>query len=185
MLKNQLKVLLWLLASFAIVEVINFFSGRALNQLGILPREVTSLPGILFMPWLHGSLAHFMSNIVPLAIFWLLMLEYGLKRTLWVSLFIILSTGMLVWLFGRFAYHIGASGLVYGQFGFLVLAGFYSRQVIKLIISLAVGFLYGGMVFGVLPSQPFISWEAHLFGFASGLLAARLWHGRPKIPNKG
>lgn len=177
MLKNQVKLLLWLLASFVLVELVNLLSGRALNHFAILPREVTSLPGILFMPWLHGSLGHFIANIVPLAIFWLLMLEYGLKRTLWVSVWIVLVTGLMVWLFGRFAYHVGASGLIYGQFGFLVLAGFYSRQLIKLLISLAVGFLYGGMVMGVLPSQPFVSWEAHLFGFIAGLLAAKFWHG--------
>ena len=178
-MSRDYKVLGWLLVSFAAVELVNFFTARTLNHLGILPREVHSLWGIPISPWLHGSIQHFLSNIVPLAIFGVLMLEYGLKRYLLVSLWIIGFTGLLVWLFGRSAYHIGASGLVYGQFGFLLLAGFYHRQLIKILISVIVVFFYGSLLFGILPTQHFISWESHLFGLVAGLVAARYWNGRP------
>ncbi|GGD58854.1 rhomboid family intramembrane serine protease [Lacimicrobium alkaliphilum] len=178
MLKNQLKITLWLLGLFLVVEIINLFTGRSLNQFGLLPREVEALPGILLAPFLHGNLAHFLSNIIPLGIFSLLMLEYGLRRALFVNLWIILVSGILVWLLGRYALHIGASGLIYGQFGFLVLAGFYHRQFLKILISVGVGLVYGSMIFGVLPGRSFISWEYHLFGFVAGLIAAHYFNGR-------
>lgn len=178
MLKNQLKITLWLLGLFLVVEIVNLFTGRSLNQFGLLPREAQALPGILLAPFLHSNLAHFFSNIIPLGIFSLLMLEYGLRRALLVNLWIILVSGILVWLLGRYALHIGASGLIYGQFGFLVLAGFYHRQFLKLLISVGVGVVYGSMIFGVLPGRAFVSWEYHLFGFIAGLIAAHYFNGR-------
>ncbi|ALS99365.1 rhomboid family intramembrane serine protease [Lacimicrobium alkaliphilum] len=180
MLKNQFKITLWLLGLFVVVEIINLLSGRSLNQFGLLPREVQSLPGVLTAPFLHGNLGHFLSNIIPLAIFSLLMLEYGARRALLVNLWIILMSGILVWILGRYALHIGASGLIYGQFGFLLLAGFYHRHIIKILISLGVGVVYGSMIFGVLPGRAFISWEFHLFGFIAGLLAAHYFNGRKR-----
>ncbi len=181
MLKNQLKITLWLLGLFVAVEIINLLSGRSLNQFGLLPRELHALPGILTAPFLHGGLGHFLSNIIPLGIFAALMLEYGPRRALLIHLWIILVSGLLVWLLGRYALHIGASGLVYGQFGFLLLAGFYRRQLVKILISLGVGIVYGSMIFGVLPGRYFISWEYHLFGFIAGLVAAHYFNGRRRL----
>ncbi|WP_088332389.1 rhomboid family intramembrane serine protease [Lacimicrobium sp. SS2-24] len=178
MLKKNLKLILGFTAVFAVIEVINLFTGRSLNQLGLLPREVQALPGILTAPFLHGSLAHFISNMLVLPLFAFLMLEYGHKRAFFVHLWIIVMSGLMVWLFGRYALHIGASGLIYGQFGFLLLAGFYHRHLIKILISLGVGAIYGSMIFGVFPSRPFISWEYHLFGFVAGVLAAHYFNGR-------
>ena len=82
---------------------------------------------------------------------------------------------MLVWLLGREALHLGASGLIYGYFGFLIFAGFISKRLKLIAISLLVSFFYGGMIFGVLPVAGFISWESHLFGFLIGVVAAKLW----------
>jgi len=89
-----------------------------------------------------------------------------------LTLGLIIGTGLLVWLFGRNAYHLGASGIIYGYFGFLVLAGFLSRKIGLMLISVLVAVFYGAMVWGVLPSQPYISWESHFFGFVCGLLLA-------------
>jgi membrane associated rhomboid family serine protease len=173
--KQQFKLVLAIFVLFSVIELINLFSGRVLNQYGNLPRAVTALPGIFIGPFLHGGLGHFLSNIVPLCIFVFLMLQHGTQRFVLVSLWIFIVTGLLVWLFGRSATHVGISGVVYGYFGYLLLAGFLSRKPKLIIISLLVGFFYGGLIFGILPSRPFVSWESHLFGFASGLIAARLW----------
>lgn len=171
----KFKWVLLLMALLAVLEVFNLLTQRSLTQFGNYPRLIQGLPGIALGPWVHGSLQHFFSNILPFGLFSFLLLQYGVKRYLWASGFIILSTGLLVWLFGRSAVHIGASGLIYGYFAFLLLAGFINGKPKLILISVTVGFFYGGLVFGILPSSPYISWESHLFGFISGLIAARIW----------
>jgi membrane associated rhomboid family serine protease len=173
--KQQIKWVVVLIAVLTVIEVLNLLSGRMLNQLGNIPRYVPGLKGILLGPFIHGSLQHFFSNIIPLAIFTYLMLQYGSRRYLLVSIWVIMLSGILVWLFGRSASHVGASGLIYGYFGYIVLAGFLSKSIKLLLISLLVAFFYGGLIFGVMPTSPFVSWESHLFGFIAGLIAAKLW----------
>lgn len=172
---QQLRFVASVFALLCAIEGLNLLTGRALNQFGLIPREVSALPGILLSPFLHGNLWHFFSNIVPICVFCFFMLQYGTRRFVVVTLFIIVATGLLVWLFGREARHVGISGLVYGYFAFLLLAGFLSRKPKLIVISLIVGFFYGGLIFGVLPSRPFVSWESHLFGFVAGLVAAKRW----------
>ena len=109
---QQIKWVLLVLAVISAIEVINLLSGRSLNQFGNIPRYVPGLKGIIFGPFLHGSLQHFFANIIPLGIFTYLTLQYGAKRYWLVTVWIILLSGLLVWLFGRSASHIGASGLI-------------------------------------------------------------------------
>ena len=90
-----------------------------------------------------------------------------------VSLFIIILGGVGVWAFGRPAIHLGASGLVFGYFGFLVARGWYERRLGSIFVAIAVIILYGGLIMGVLPTPGLVSWEAHLFGLIAGVLAAR------------
>lgn len=172
---RQLRIVLSIFVVLVAIEILNIFAGRTLNYLGNYPRDLVGLRGIVLSPFLHGSIAHFLSNIIPMCIFTFLLLQYGLKRYIKVSLFIVLFTGILVWLVARPAMHVGASGLIYGYLGFLLLAGFLSGKFKLIIISLLIGFFYGGLVLGVLPIRPFISWESHLFGFIAGLIAAKLW----------
>ncbi|MFC3120754.1 rhomboid family intramembrane serine protease [Agaribacter flavus] len=172
--QTQLKYLSWFIGFFCLIELVNLISGRLLNQFSILPRDLSSLAFILSAPFLHANLHHFLSNIITLAVFAVLLLQYGNKHFIKVSILLILSTGILVWLFGRQAYHLGASGLVYGYFAYLVLAGWMQKRILLMIISVGVAFLYGGIIWGVLPSRPYISWESHLFGFISGLALAWL-----------
>ena len=172
---QQIKFVLSIFVILSVIELINLFTGRMLNQLGTIPRYVPGLRGIVLGPFIHGSLQHYFSNIVPICIFSYLLLQYGVKRYTLVSLWIILSAGVLVWLFGRAASHVGVSGVIYGYFGYLVLAGFLSGKFKLMLISVLVAFFYGGLIWGVLPSTPFVSWESHLFGFLAGLVAAKLW----------
>ena len=175
---NTSQQVRWVFALFLLltaVEIINLLTGRLLNQFGIFPRDIPGLIGIIFSPFIHGSLAHYLSNIIPICIFSYLLMQYGKKRYLIVTIWILFINGILVWLFARGASHIGISGMIYGYFGFLVLAGFLSGKFKLMAISVVVAFFYGGLIWGILPIRSFVSWESHLFGFIAGLVAAKLW----------
>lgn len=133
-----------------------------------------SVRGILLSPILHGSLSHLLSNTLPLLVLGGFVALRGAKTLVGVSLFVVALGGLLVWIVGRPAVHIGASGLVFGYFGYLVAQGWYERSFVSIVVALAVLLLYGGIIFGVLPQSGFISWEGHLFGLIAGVLAARM-----------
>ena len=139
-----------------------------------LPYLAGSLRGILLSPLLHGSFSHLMSNTFPLLLLGGFVAIRGAKTTIGVSLLVIVLGGLLVWIVGRPAVHIGASGLVFGYFGFLVAQGWYERSIVSIVVAVGVLLLYGGIIFGVLPQSGFISWEGHLFGLVAGVLAARM-----------
>jgi membrane associated rhomboid family serine protease len=92
-----------------------------------------------------------------------------------------LVSGLGVWLFGSAGLHIGASGVVFGYLGFLLARGYFERNIPSILLSVIVGFLYGGAIWGVLPTQPGVSWEGHLFGFIGGVIAARFLSQRKKV----
>jgi membrane associated rhomboid family serine protease len=154
--------------------------GGALDYFGIHPRSLGGLWGILFAPFLHGSFAHLAANTVPLLVLgWLVMLRENWEFYVVTALSALVG-GLGVWLLGApNSVHIGASGVVFGLLGFLLLRGYFERSFPSVFLSLVVGFFYGGVLWGVLPGQPGISWEAHLFGFLGGVIAARLL-ARPK-----
>ena len=163
------------------IEILDVFVFRgALNAYGIRPRSIDGLEGILLMPFLHGSFAHLAANTLPFLTFgWLIMLQETSDFFI-VSAVTVLVSGLGVWLTGApNSVHIGASGLIFGYFGFLLLRGYFERSFTSIMISLIVGFFYGGLIWGVLPSQPGVSWQAHFFGFVGGVLAAQLL-GRQK-----
>ncbi|MBD3420871.1 MAG: rhomboid family intramembrane serine protease [Chitinivibrionales bacterium] len=157
-----------------IVEIFNLSLGHRLGAYGIIPRDPDGLRGIIFAPFLHGSLQHAIANTVPLAVLGFFVVMRGTKDLLFSSLMIVVVGGGGVWLIGRPAYHIGASILVFGYFGFLVARGWYERSFGAIIISAIVLLLYGGMIWGMLPSIPHVSWEGHLCGCIGGVLGARL-----------
>jgi membrane associated rhomboid family serine protease len=169
--------LLW---AIEIVDVF-LFRGR-LNAYGIRPRSLQGLEGILLMPFLHGNFAHLAANTLPfLTLGWLIMLR-EISDFFIVSAVTILVSGVGVWLTGApNSIHIGASGLVFGYFGFLLLRGYFERSFTAIFMSLIVGFLYGSLIWGVLPSQPGVSWQGHFFGFVGGAVAAQLLGRRKKM----
>ncbi len=174
----KFKVLSVLLAVIWAVEVVNLFSGYALNRYGILPGTITGLYGIFLSPFLHGSIQHALMNSIPLVVLGWLSLTKGLSKYIFLTLFIIVVGGGGVWLFGRQAYHVGASGLIFGYFGYLVSRGFFEKTLGSVLISVVTIMLYGGLIFGVFPNKTGISWEGHLFGFLAGILAAWLFKGK-------
>lgn len=171
-LSAQLKVVAAVMILLTGIEVLNALSGRALNHFGLLPGG--SLQGILLAPFLHADTMHFSANFIPLAVFLFLLLQHGWWHCLLVSILVIVLGGLGVWFFGRHSIHVGASGLIYGYFAYLFLAGVLSHSLKLWLIALFVGLGYGGIVLGVLPTRADVSWEAHLFGFLAGLLAALL-----------
>ncbi|MGC1219244.1 MAG: rhomboid family intramembrane serine protease [Phormidesmis sp.] len=171
----QIKTLLGIVALLWVIEAVDliFFNG-ALNNLGIRPRTVSGLWGILFAPFLHGNFAHLLANTIPLvSLGWLIMLRKS-EDLIPVTVISALVGGFGTWLIGSPGVHIGASGVIFGYFGFLLLRGYFERSLVAIAFSLLVTFLYGGIIWGVLPSQPGISWEGHLCGFIGGIIAARL-----------
>ncbi len=152
--------------------------GARLDAFGIHPRTLWGLVGIPLAPWLHVGFGHLVANSLPfLVLGWFVMLR-GVRQFFGVSLVITLLGGAAVWLLGRGNVHLGASGLIFGYLGFLLLRGWFDRTFWGVLGSLAVLGLYGGMVWGVLPSHPGVSWESHLFGFAAGVFAAWLTRSR-------
>ena len=154
-----------------IIDVVLPFWG--LDQYGIRPRTERGLWGILASPFLHGGFDHLIGNSVPFLILgWLTMFRERWHFAL-VTVMAMLLGGLGVWTFGATgSVHIGASGVIFGYLGFLLLSGFFERRFDAILVSLGVGVAYGGLVWGVLPSRPGISWEGHLFGFLAGILAA-------------
>ncbi len=158
-----------------IIEIVDVFVFRGrLNAYGVRPRSIDGLQGILLMPFLHGSFAHLAANTLPFVTFgWLIMLR-EISDFFIVSAVTMLVSGFGVWLTGApYSVHIGASGLIFGYFGFLLLRGYFERSFTSILVSLIVGFFYGSLIWGVLPSQPGVSWQAHFFGFVGGVLTAQ------------
>ena len=175
-LKPRMKLLGGLLALMWAVFLVTALSGGALLSLGVIPRTAIGLRGILFAPFLHGSLAHIVANSIPFFLLgWLVMLRDS-GHFLPVTIFATLGSGLAAWLLGApGSVHVGASGVIFGYLGFLITAGWYERSVASILLSVVVIVLWGGMVFGVLPGQTGISWQAHLGGFIGGVLAARMF----------
>jgi membrane associated rhomboid family serine protease len=170
-----------------------YFNARydlGLTEYGLKPRTAGGLFGILTISFLHGDLGHILSNTFPILILGTL-LFYHYREVAWqVLLFSVLSTGALVWLFGeKGSNHIGASGVLYALAGFLFVSGIIRRHKMLFGVSLLVTFLYGTIVWGILPPEFLqairfapeklnISWEGHLFGFLSGIALAFLYRKR-------
>jgi len=144
----------------------------ALEQYGLVPRSSRGLVGIFAMPFLHGDLSHIIGNTIPLAVTLFLLAGSRANSTAIVFLITLLG-GAGLWVFGREALHIGASGLVFGLIAFHICSGFFERRVKSIIIALLVGGLYAGTLLnGVLPFQKGVSWDGHLIGAVAGALVA-------------
>lgn len=171
-----LVLLLW------IIHFIGLEFDLNLQRYGLRPRSVEGLRGILTMPFLHGSWSHLFNNSVPLLVLgWALLTFYrSLAFKTLIGIYII--SGIWLWISGRPSIHIGASGVVYGLAAFLFLSGWLRREKKVAALSLLVAFLYGGLWWGVLPVDPTVSWEGHLWGGIAGFTLALLY--RKQGPRK-
>ena len=143
-----------------------------LSHWGVYPRETNGIYGIFSSVLIHGSWEHLFNNSLPLLVLGTALFHFYKSLAPKVWLYSILYTGLLLWLGGRPSFHIGASGLVYALASFLFFSGFIRKHRNLMALSMSVVFLYGGMVWGIFPSQEHISWEGHLFGAINGLFWA-------------
>jgi membrane associated rhomboid family serine protease len=171
-------ILMWL------VKVIEVLFEADFSNLGIFPRSAKGLAGIFFSPFIHGNFEHLLNNSLPFFLLSVALFYFYSEIALRVFSWTYLLTGILVWLGGREAWHIGASGLVYGLASFLFFSGIIRKYFRLIALSLLVVFLYGQMVWGIFPGiYKNVSWESHMLGFFSGIMLA-IWYRKegPQMP---
>lgn len=161
-----------------VVYFYDSFFDLQLARFGLHPRHIDGLIGIFAAPFLHGDINHLASNSLPAFLLMAGIIYFYRGISFKVLLLIWIATGMSVWLFGRSNFHIGASGLVYGMAAFLAVSGMLRGDNRLLAVSFLTIFLYGGMVWGVLPMFRHISWESHLCGAISGIVCAVAYRGQ-------
>lgn len=176
---SSYRVAAGVLLVMSALQLLNAATGYSLNQLGLIPRYLPSLHGVLIAPWLHGSWGHLLSNLLPLALMSVLVMRDGVRRYAQVSLMIIIGSGLLVWVLGRPGLHVGASGWVFGLWAYILACAWFRRSIDNLMMAGLVLILYGGMVFGFLPQRG-ISFEYHLAGALAGVVAAWVQWGRKR-----
>jgi membrane associated rhomboid family serine protease len=165
------------------LELLDQLSGNQLDQLGIHARDVDGVPEIFSAPFLHAGWDHLISNSLPFFVLGFLVLLSGLARWLVSSLIIIIVSGMTAWfLTPANTIILGASGLIFGWLTYLLARGIWSRRPAQVAVAVVVLLVYGGLIWGVLPSGTGISWQAHLGGAVGGVLAAWLLHRRASRP---
>lgn len=161
---------------------LEFSFGIPLSFFGIVPLTLQGLIGIFTGPMLHGSLNHLISNTVPLLFLGTVLFFFYERIAGTVFFRAYFWTNILVWIFGRQeANHIGASGVVYGLAFFLIFFGIFRRDFLSMLISLVVILLYGGVIYGVLPTDPRVSWESHFSGALVGIYTAIQLSSRKKV----
>lgn len=169
------QLVLGMLALMWASEIVDAALGGDLDQYGIKPRETDGLVGIVTSPFLHGGFDHLMSNTIPFVAMGLAIALAGAVRVLAVTGIVMLVGGVGTWLVAQdHSVHIGASGVVFGYGAYLLVRGFFNRNLLELLMALIVGAVWGtALLSGLLP-RPGISWQGHLFGAVGGVAAARL-----------
>ena len=160
-------ILIW------VIHVVQWILPVDFRFLGLLPKNIVGLRGIIFSPLLHKDLGHIASNTPPLFFMGIIVMFFYRRVAIQSFLMIYVLTGLSVWLFARTGYnHIGASGVIYGLVSFVFWSGVFRRNIKSIVLSLIVVFYYGSMVLGILPNDEGISWESHLLGALVGVFVA-------------
>ena len=164
--------MLWFVVLLWVIQIASALFGLELVRYGVYPRELSGLKGVLFAPLIHGSFAHVFSNTLPLLVMGTAML-LGYPRSSKIVLPVIyFGVGLMVWLFGRASFHVGASGIAFGLLTFVFVIGALRWDKRAIALSCLVFFMYGSMIWGIFPTEPGISFESHFFGAAIGVLCA-------------
>lgn len=178
------KLSLALIGVLWTIFIIDTVFGLQLARFGLRPGSIPGLIGVFTAPLLHGNFGHLLSNTVPLFISMTATLYLYPRSAMRVIPIIWVGAGLLAWFIGRGTLHIGASGLIYGLLAYVFFGGIIRSDMRSVSVSLLVGFLYGSMVWGVLPIRPQMSWEMHLGGAAFGVVLAfvfRHWDRAPLV----
>jgi membrane associated rhomboid family serine protease len=186
--KPKFRISLFISLSFVVVlwlvKIFEEYTLIDLTMLGVYPRKVSGLIGIITSPLIHANFSHLISNSIPLLVLMIFLFYAYTNSSFKVFFSVYFLSNILVWVFAREAYHIGASGIVYGLVTFLFFVGVFRRDTKSIGLSLLVIFMYGGLVWGILPTDPTISFEAHLSGAIVGLVAALVWRNADPMPEK-
>ena len=173
--KQDLPLTVGFILLLLAIHILNCILGHRLNILGIWPRKKFGWIGIPFSPFLHGSLTHLIFNALPLFIFSNLILLQGQKIFFTASIYIILISGLLTWAFGRKGIHIGASALIMGYLGFIVIGMYHNPTPLSFIVGLVCVIYFSAMFTNLFPNKDKrVSWEGHVFGFIAGIVTAYL-----------
>lgn len=167
-------VVFLLAAALYLIELVDQVLPADLDQNGILPRSVDGLDGILWAPLLHSGWDHLAANSLPFLVLGWLVMSGGIGSFIGLTAVIWIIGGLGTWLVGAPGAHVGASGVIFGWMVYLLVRGFFQRSFGQILVAVVLFFYWGGMLWGVVPGQPGISWEGHLFGAVGGLLAAWL-----------
>ncbi len=154
-----------------LVHIFKVISGLSLHQLGVYPRFLSGTTGIFFAPFIHGDWGHLFHNIMPFYALGLIMYFFYPRvasKSLWMIYFM---TGISVWAFADYNYHIGASGVVYGMVSFVFWSGIFRRNLKSIVLALVILFFYQGFFAGLIPKEG-VSWESHLYGALAGIFSA-------------
>lgn len=177
-----LKIALVFIGILWTIFILDAVFGLRLGRFGLRPGSIPGLIGIVTAPLLHGSVQHLLSNTIPLLISLTATLYLYPNSSVRVIPMIWLGSGVMAWFIGRPSLHLGVSGLIYGLLAYVFVGGLLRRDMRSVSVSLLVGFLYGSMVWGVLPVRPHMSWEMHLAGALIGFLLAILYRKWDRIP---
>jgi membrane associated rhomboid family serine protease len=168
-------IMLAFTALLYLIELVDQLTGESLDSEGIVSRSLPGLAGILWAPLLHGGWPHLLANTVPFLVFGFLAMAGGLAQWVMVTATIWVLSGLGVWLVGPpDTSTIGASGVIFGWLVFLLVRGFFARSLRQIALGVVLFAIWGSVLLGVLPGQPQVSWQGHLFGALAGLLCASL-----------
>jgi len=181
---NVLKIPLLFVALMWIVKLIEWNFGITFFSHGVEPRKLSGLQGIIFSPFIHQDFSHLLSNTYPLIILGGMLFYFYNKLGLQIFFWLFFIAGFWLWAIGRSNFHIGASGVVYALASFIFFSGLIKKQTKLSAASLLVIFLYGSMIWGVLPIYDGVSWEGHLAGLLAGLLMAFFYRNEGPKPKK-
>ena len=177
---NQLKIAveyaLSFIAVFWIIMIVEYVAGLNLNFLGVFPRTTDGLfPGIITAPLIHANFPHLIANTLPFGVLCSFFFFFYRKKPFLIFTLVWITAGLLTWLIGRGAWHIGASIMIYALASFLAFGGIMSRKFTLILASIIVILIYSGLIWGIFPTDERVSWEGHLSGAISGALWAYLF----------
>jgi membrane associated rhomboid family serine protease len=165
--------LAWPAAAMVLGTILPFLSHRWAAQLGLVPRKLSGLVGLITAPFVHANIAHFAANLPPFLVLGGLVLRHDQPHFIEAGVTLALAQGGLLWLFGRNASHVGMSGVIFGFLGYLLAIAWFTRTASDLLVAGGVMLVYGSMLAGLKPVRDGTSWEGHLFGLLVGI--ARAW----------